>query len=494
MPESDETTAPEGMSDARVERLLLDMNVVSGQDLQRAKRLQAKSKYNIPLAAVLEELEVVQEGQIREVAEEQNRVREEYRRHARIGDLVDYIVREAIELNASDIHLEPLAHRLRMRYRIDGVLLYRTTFPKDVEARILSRFKVMAGADIAEHRRHQDGRFTLTVDGMDVDLRMSSYVTVHGENIVLRILNRQVGLIELENLGFAPRTLQNYIDFVLRAPAGVVLITGPTGSGKTTTLYSSLDYCNNIGIKIITAEDPVEYTIDGVMQCSINEKIGLTYRDTLRAVVRQDPDVIVLGEIRDLLSAQTAVQAALTGHKVFTTFHTEDTVGALLRLMDMDIDTFLIASTVAGVVAQRLLRRICPQCREEAQPDPKTLYLLGVDPQEASTYPLVKGRGCQYCHYTGYKGRTAVYELLFMSEEIKEAVLLKQTSHQIREVSMRTAGLVTMQESAIASALLGETTFDEVLNETPRAFRPRPLKKILELLGIQQPRKTPAKA
>jgi type IV pilus assembly protein PilB len=233
------------------------------------------------------------------------------------GDIVDVIVQEGIRLGASDIHIEPLKDKLRVRYRIDGVLVPRRTLQKEIESKILSRVKVLSEADIAEKRRHQDGRFQIELDGEEIDLRMSSYVTVHGENIVLRILNKKVGLVKLGKLGLPPALQQRYVDLVLQSAAGVVFITGPTGSGKTTTLYSSIDYCNSEGVKIITAEDPVEYQIDGIMQCSINEKIGLTYEDTLKAIVRQDPDIIVLGEVRDAVSARVGIQAALTGHKVF---------------------------------------------------------------------------------------------------------------------------------------------------------------------------------
>jgi type IV pilus assembly protein PilB len=277
--------------------------------------------------------------------------------------------------------------------------------------------------------------------------------------------------------------LDTYRDFVLEAPAGVAVITGPTGSGKTSTLYSSIDAVNHIGVKIITAEDPVEYEIEGIMQCSLNPKAGLTFDDTLKAIVRQDPDIIVLGEIRDRTSAATAIQAALTGHKVFTTFHTEDAVGGLLRLMNMDIETFLISSTVICMVAQRLVRKICPDCRTETTPSLRTLGLLGVDPADVKGFEFHVGRGCQECSYTGYRGRTAIYELLVLDEQVKEAILQQQTSYYIRRISIEDSGLVSLRESGIAKVVQGLTTFEEVLSQAPGSLTPRPVRDILVRIG-----------
>ena len=258
-------------------------------------------------------------------------------------------------------------------------------------------------------------------------------------------------------------------------------MTGPTGSGKTTTLYSSIDYCNDIGRKIITAEDPVEFTIEGIVQCAINEKVGRSFSMTLREIVRQDPDIIVMGEIRDKETAEVAIQAALTGHKVYSTFHTEDTIGGLLRLIDMDIETFLISSTVISIIAQRLLRRICPKCATPYVPGAREVQAVGLQMREVREYEYQRGRGCVHCAYTGYRGRIAAYELLVLNEEVKEAILQKKTAHEIRAISTETTGLVSMREDAVAKVIRGVTTFDEVLKHTPRTFSMRSLRQIMSL-------------
>ncbi|MBM3525956.1 MAG: type II/IV secretion system protein, partial [Alphaproteobacteria bacterium] len=293
-----------------------------------------------------------------------------------IVQTANQLISDAADANASDIHVEPSQDRLRVRFRQDGVLVPYKEFPKELTAPLTSRLKIMGGADIAEKRRHQDGRILFDSKGLAFDIRLSCYVTIHGEAIVMRLLRSRSQLLDVREIGMAPRVLRRYMEEVLDAPSGVVIVTGPTGSGKTTTLYGSINYLNNPRMSIITAEDPVEYVIDGITQCSINPKINLTYEDTLKHIVRQDPDVIVIGEVRDAFSAQTAIQASMTGHKVLTTFHTEDSVGALLRLLDMGIEAFLIASTVVGVVAQRLVRRVCPECAEEQTLSPSQVRRL----------------------------------------------------------------------------------------------------------------------
>jgi type IV pilus assembly protein PilB len=398
-----------------------------------------------------------------------------------IVQLVDHILTAAVEERASDIHIEPLSDVIRIRYRIDGVLVYKTDLPKDLLPRIISRVKVLATCNITEHQRHQGGRILYACRGREYDLRASIYVTVHGQCIVLRILNKESALIDLEELGMAGAMLDRYEHEVLDMPSGVVLITGPTGSGKTTTLYSSLNYCNSIDIKIITAEDPVEYLIDGLIQCTIHDKIGRTFEATLREIVRQDPDIVVLGEIRDRTSAQTAIQAALTGHKVYSTFHTEDTIGGLLRLIDMDIETFLISSTVISVVAQRLLRRICTYCAGPYTPSVLELDRLGLKVQDVHEFEFKKGRGCTHCNYTGYHGRVGVYELLILNEPVKEAILQKKSAHAIRQICMESTGLICMCEDAIAKVVRGITTFEEVLRRVPRMYSTRPLRQILAM-------------
>lgn len=398
-----------------------------------------------------------------------------------VVELVNHIFGQAIEEEASDIHIEPMADKVRLRYRIDGVLVYKTDLPIDLLPKIISRIKIMSGGNITEHQRHQGGRIFFEYRDREFDMRLSVYVTVFGECAVLRILNKEMALVSLDELGMSPAMLERYREDVLDLPTGVVLITGPTGSGKTTTLYSSLDYCNDISRKIITAEDPVEFTIDGLVQCSIHEKIGRSFNETLREMVRQDPDIIVMGEIRDQVSAQVAIQAALTGHKVYSTFHTEDTIGGLLRLIDMEIETFLISSTVISIVAQRLLRRVCEHCATPYVPTAKEVQALGLDMAEVRQYEYRKGRGCNHCSYTGYRGRIAAYELLVLNEEVKEAILQKRTARHIREVSVETTGLISMREDAVGKAAHGITTFEEVLKHTPRNYKMRSMRQILTM-------------
>lgn len=398
-----------------------------------------------------------------------------------IVPILEHLINEAIEEGASDIHIEPMESLVRIRYRIDGVLVYKTDLPKELLIKLISRLKILAELNIAEHHRHQGGRFQYEFKGREVDLRLSLYVTVFGESAVMRILNREMALVTLDQLGMAPNMLARYREDVLHSPTGVVLYTGPTGSGKTTTLYSSIAYCNNISTKIITAEDPVEFTIEGIIQCSISDKMGRSFASTLREIVRQDPDIIVMGEIRDKESAEVAIQAALTGHKVYSTFHTEDTIGGLLRLIDMDIETFLISSTVVSVVAQRLLRRICEECKSPYVPAAKEAQSVGLGLDELRQYEYKRGRGCNHCAYTGYRGRIGAYELLVLNDPVKEAILAKKPAHIIRELSVETTGLISMREDACAKVVRGYTTFDEVLRHTPRTFSVRPLRQILSL-------------
>lgn len=398
-----------------------------------------------------------------------------------IVPILNHIIHEAIDEGASDIHLEPMASVVRIRYRIDGVLVYKTDLPRELLVKLISRLKILAELNIAEHNRHQGGRFQYEFKGREVDLRLSIYVTVYGESAVMRILNREMALVTLDQLGMAPNMLARYREDVLHSPTGVVLYTGPTGSGKTTTLYSSIAYCNNINTKIITAEDPVEFTIEGIVQCTINEKMGRSFHETLREIVRQDPDIIVMGEIRDKESAEVAIQAALTGHKVYSTFHTEDTIGGLLRLIDMDIETFLISSTVVSVVAQRLLRRICEHCKTPYVPSAREAQSVGLALDELREYEYKRGRGCNHCAYTGYKGRIGAYELLVLNDPVKEAILAKKPAHIIRELSVETTGLISMREDACAKVVRGHTTIDEVQRHTPRTFNVRSLRQILSL-------------
>jgi len=403
--------------------------------------------------------------------------------YSAVGIVNSVIIAAIQEKNVSDIHFEPMQDRLRIRFRMDGVLVHYKDFPLELIPEITSRIKIMGEADITEKRRHQGGRILFESEGVEIDLRVSFYVTVHGEKIVMRILNRQTELFNITDIGMFPRMLERFRLDALDCPSGVVIISGPTGSGKTTTVYSCINYLNKPDTSIITAEEPVEYVIEGISQCSINPKINLTFEETLRHIVRQDPDVIVIGEIRDTFSANVAVQAALTGHKVLTTFHTEDSIGGLIRLLNMDIDAFLISSTVVCVLAQRLLRKICPTCAMPYQITPDEMLRLGYTPNDLYGSKFHKGRGCPECRYTGYKGRVAVFELLVLNESVRDGLLDRKTSHQIRQISIESTGLVTLLEDGIVKAANGITTLDEILRCLPRLQKPRPLAELRRLSG-----------
>ncbi len=404
---------------------------------------------------------------------------------ASVVDIVNSLLVEAIEAdNVSDIHIEPLSDRIRVRFRTDGVLVPFREYPIQLARPLSSRIKVLCKADIAEKRRHQDGRILFVHGNREMDLRVSFFVTVFGEKIVLRLLNRQNELLGIEDIGMQPRILKKFREEGLDRPSGVILVTGPTGSGKTTTVYSCINYLNNIETSIITAEDPVEYVIEGIAQCSIDPKINLTFEETLRSVVRQDPDVIVIGEIRDSFSAEIAVQAAMTGHKVLTTFHTEDSIGGLLRLLNMDIDAFLISSTVVCIIAQRLLRRVCPQCVMPYELRANDYRRIGLHPSALSEGIFKKGRGCDHCRYTGYKGRVAVFEVLVLNEDVRNGLIQRLTSHQIRRISIESTGMLTLFEDGLYKAAQGITTVDEVIRNLPKFQKPRTLEQIQRLVGV----------
>ncbi|HRD64705.1 MAG TPA: ATPase, T2SS/T4P/T4SS family [Candidatus Competibacter sp.] len=402
-----------------------------------------------------------------------------------VVELVNTLFLDAMHARASDIHIEPMKDQVRIRFRCDGVLSVYKNVDKKLAPLLSNRLKILAKADIAERRRHQDGHigFEDPKTGRQIDIRVSVYVTIYGEKIVLRLL-RKAQLVPLDQIGMFPRTLSRFYEDALDLPSGIVLITGPTGTGKTTTLYSCVNHLNSIDRCIATVEDPVEYVIEGIAQCSLNPKIDVTFETTLPHIMRQDPDVIVLGEIRDRFSAEVAIQAALTGHKVLTTFHTEDTIGGLLRLMNMDIETFLISSTVVSVLAQRLLRRVCPNCAEPYQPNSTELQRLGYKHHDLEGSEFKQGRGCAACRHTGYQGRIGVFELLVLNVMVKDAILQKCTSHEIRRISLETSGMVTLLEDGLAKAARGETTLAEVFRYLPRLDKPRSLNEIKRLVGI----------
>lgn len=397
--------------------------------------------------------------------------------------IVNTIITDAIMADASDIHIEPFSDRLLIRFRQDGVLLNYQEFRRDIIPSLVSRIKILCQADIAERRRHQGGRLLFDHPDGRIDIRASFYVTIHGEKVVLRLLKQKQELLDIHSIGMAPRILSRFLDEAVYQPSGVLLVTGPTGSGKTSTVYSCVHHIKNPQISIITAEEPVEYVIDGIAQCSIDPSIGLTFEETLRHIVRQDPDVIMIGEIRDRFSADIAVQAALTGHKVLSTFHTEDSIGGLIRLLNMDIAPFLVSSTVISILAQRLLRKICPECAVPVKITPAQLQRFGCAPDDLTGASFRRGRGCNACHQTGYHGRIGVFELLVLDAQVRDAILEHKTSHEIRRLSIEHTGLVTLMEDGLAKAAAGITSVDEVLRCLPKLVPPRPLPVIQRLCG-----------
>jgi len=397
--------------------------------------------------------------------------------------IVNSLIIAAIKDDCSDIHIEPQSDRLQVRFRLDGVLSHYKDFPADIIPSLTSRIKIMCGADIAEKRRHQGGRILFDYDEGSIDIRVSFYITIHGEKIVFRLLKQKRELLDLHTIGMAPNMLIRFLEDAVYQPSGVLLVTGPTGSGKTSTVYSCISHIKNPQISIITAEEPVEYVIDGIAQCSIDPSINLTFEETLRHIVRQDPDVIMIGEIRDQGSAEMAMQSALTGHKVLSTFHTEDSIGGLIRLLNMDIAPFLISSTVVSVLAQRLLRRVCQACAKETKATPLQLQRLGISVSDLRGARFVKGRGCPECKQTGYKGRVGVFELLILNELVRDAILSQKTSYEIRQISIEHSGLVTLLEDGLVKAAAGITTVEEILRCLPKLNKPRPLAEIRRLSG-----------
>jgi general secretion pathway protein E len=376
--------------------------------------------------------------------------------------LVNLLVENAIEAEASDIHIEPFEDALRIRYRIDGVLYDQEAPPRRLQAAVTSRIKIMAEMNIAERRLPQDGRIRVTLHGRRVDIRVSTIPTVHGESIVMRLLDRSTVFHPLEQLGFAPATRRQF-EALIQRPHGILLVTGPTGSGKTTTLYGALDKINSPDRKIITIEDPVEYQLKGVNQIPVKAKIGLSFATGLRHIVRQDPDVILVGEIRDLETAEIAIQAALTGHLVFSTLHTNDAPGAIPRLQDMGVEPYLVSSVLEAVLAQRLVRRICAACRMPEVPSPAQVEALGIKPRPGVM--LYRGKGCAECRGTGYRGRTGIYELFPINEDARSLILRRASSPEIRRQAVE-AGMVTLRADGWLKACEGVTTIEEVLRVT----------------------------
>jgi len=380
--------------------------------------------------------------------------------------LVHLIIQEAVTMRASDIHIEPFADRVRIRYRIDGMLMERDNAPRRLLGAIISRIKIMGFIDIAEKRRPQDGRIKILVAGKDIDMRVSIIPTSHGQSVVMRILDRENIKVGLQDLGFGDDDFARFKQLIKR-PNGIILVTGPTGSGKTTTLYAALNELNRPDTKIITAEDPVEYYLPGVNQCEVKAKIGMTFARIIRAMLRQNPNILLVGEIRDLETAETAIQASLTGHLVFSTLHTNDAPSAITRLVDIGIQPFLVASSVLAIMAQRLVRRVCTKCRMRYDPPAHILAGLGIRPEVAKKANFMKGKGCNHCNKKGYRGRISIFELMTMTPQVREMAFKGESTQNVRRMA-RKQGMRTLFEDGIIKAIRGITTLDEVLRITQR--------------------------
>jgi type IV pilus assembly protein PilB len=377
---------------------------------------------------------------------------------------VNTVLAQAIQARASDIHFEPFEHDFKIRYRVDGALYEMSPPPRSLATAVTSRIKVMSNLNIAERRIPQDGRIQTTMAGRQVDLRVSTLPTQFGESVVLRVLDRTTVRLDLDAIGM-PKRIYDYICQVIEKPNGIFIVTGPTGSGKTTTLYACLNRINTDDSKLLTAEEPVEYEIEGIQQVPIHEAIGLTFARALRAFLRQDPDRIMVGETRDLETAQIAIQASLTGHLVFTTLHTNDAPGAVARLIDMGVEPFLIASSLEGVLAQRLVRKICPNCKTPYEPNEALLRQIGLSVHDIGDKNFYYGTGCEQCNHTGYRGRKGIYELLDITEPIRELITQRAPSVVIRQKAIE-LGMSTLRADGLRSIFEGETTIEEVLKYT----------------------------
>ncbi|MHC4573639.1 MAG: GspE/PulE family protein [Planctomycetota bacterium] len=375
--------------------------------------------------------------------------------------LVNLIIDNAYYMRASDIHIEPMADRVRVRYRVDGVCLEKDNIPKNMQAPLIARLKILSGMDIAEKRLPQDGRVKRAIGGQDIDFRVSALPGYHGESIVLRILRPDAVNIGIQSLGFEQADYERFLRIIKR-PNGIFLVTGPTGSGKTTTLYAALQELNKPDKKIITAEDPVEYNFDGMNQCQVKEDINLTFDRILRAMLRQAPNIILVGEIRDSVVADTAIQAALTGHLVFSTLHTNDAASAITRLIDMGVKPFLVASSIQAIMAQRLVRVICERCKEvDENPDPYFLRLLDITPEDIKKHPIYKAGGCVQCQHTGFKGRIGVFEMVEMNNELRELAFAKAPTSELRKIA-QASGMRTLMDDGKVKIFRGVTTPAEV--------------------------------
>jgi len=383
---------------------------------------------------------------------------------APVVKLLNFILFQAVRDQASDIHLEPFEHEFKVRYRVDGILYEMEPPPLALAVPLISRVKVMANLDIAETRVPQDGRIELAIGGRAVDLRVSTLPTLNGESCVMRVLDRSVVALDLDRIGLTEEG-KRLIEGLLDKPHGIVLVTGPTGSGKTTTLYSMLNKTNDPSMKIITTEDPVEYDLDGIVQVPINEEIGVTYAAVLRTILRQDPDIILVGETRDLDTAKIAIEASLTGHLVFSTLHTNDAPSAVVRLIDLGVESYLLAATLNAIVAQRLVRRICKACRKEYEPGPEVLAQLELTAAATGGRRFAYGEGCDECSHTGYRGRVALFEFMVITDRLRKAILENWPQGRLRELAVE-EGMVNLRQAGVARVFEGVTTVEEIVRET----------------------------
>jgi general secretion pathway protein E len=417
---------------------------------------------NTALQKIVEGMETAGGYHLAEPEEDVNHLRD-MAFEAPVVRLVNLLIEGALASDASDIHIEPFEDSLRVRYRIDGLLYDQEAPPRRLQAALTSRIKIMAELNIAERRLPQDGRIRVTGQGgQRVDIRVSTVPTIHGESIVMRLLDRSSVFLPFDRLGFSRDTAATF-ETLIRRPHGILLVTGPTGSGKTTTLYAALDKINRPDLKILTVEDPVEYQLKGVNQIPVRPKIGLSFAAGLRHIVRQDPDVIMVGEIRDLETAEIAIQSALTGHLVFSTLHTNDAPGAVTRLQDLGCEPYLVSSVLSGVLAQRLVRRICQACRAPAHPDAAELLAIGIP--ESTGVELFRGKGCDECRGTGYRGRIGIYELFRINDETRSLIVRRAPAGEIRRHAVE-HGMLTLREDAWGKACAGLTTVDEILRVT----------------------------
>ena len=439
--------------------------VADPADIERAIDQHYGQEDTGDVSAILKEL-----GEDAEIAREASeavedaKLAEDLANQAPIVKFVNLVLFQAIQDRASDIHFEPFESEFRIRYRVDGALYEMSPPPKHLALPVISRIKVMSGLNISERRLPQDGRINFAMGNRQIDLRVSTLPTQFGESVVLRVLDRGAVNLDIETLGF-PKYVHDYVTEAIQRPNGIMIVTGPTGSGKTTTLYSCLRRINTLDSKLLTAEDPVEYDIDGIMQVAINEAAGMTFGKALRSFLRQDPDIIMVGEMRDLETAQISIQASLTGHLVLSTLHTNDAPGAVTRLLDMGVEPFLISSTLMAVLAQRLVRTICQNCRTPFEPTEDQLGLLNLSPHDLGDKVFHYGRGCSTCNDTGYKGRKGIFELLIISEAIRTLINERAPTVVVRQKAVE-LGMVTLREDGLRSIFEGDSTIEEIVKYT----------------------------